>query len=184
MASRSRIGIALGACVLVAGCSGSLGDTLGFGKRSPDEFAVVKRQPLIVPPDYNLRPPDPDARRPLPGQADARARAALTGVPIEERAAAAAPQPGSAGEAALVGRTAEVQADPAVRARIAEETGGAAEVDPALFEELMTGQPQSGAAGAPAAADAPDALAGPSDDAPPGAGPTLIRRDSTPLEDL
>ena len=30
-----------------------------MGKRSPDEFAVVRRAPLILPPDYGLRPPRP-----------------------------------------------------------------------------------------------------------------------------
>jgi len=47
----------------LAGC-GSLSDTLGFGKSSPDEFNVVKRAPLILPPEYNLRPLNSKDRRP------------------------------------------------------------------------------------------------------------------------
>jgi len=40
----------------LAGCSG-LGDALGLSKRPPDEFEVVAKKPLAVPPDFNLRPP-------------------------------------------------------------------------------------------------------------------------------
>lgn len=41
----------LAAATLVAGCS-------AFGtSRAPDEFAVVRSAPLIVPPDFNLAPP-------------------------------------------------------------------------------------------------------------------------------
>ena len=29
------------------------------GKEPPDEFAVVTKAPLIIPPDYNLKPPKP-----------------------------------------------------------------------------------------------------------------------------
>lgn len=40
----------------LAGCGG-LGDALGLSKRPPDEFEVVAKKPLTVPPDFNLRPP-------------------------------------------------------------------------------------------------------------------------------
>ncbi|MDX1541798.1 MAG: DUF3035 domain-containing protein [Geminicoccaceae bacterium] len=175
--SRSTIGLVIGAGLLMTGCSGSLGDTLGFGKRAPDEFAVVKRQPLIVPPDYDLRPPDPNARGPLPRRADARARSALTGVPVDERGGGSAADvaAGSAGEAALIRRSAEVPSDPSVRTRIAEEAGGAAPVDDALFERLVGQEPA-----VPEAAGEASASSG----SEPGASDelTLIRRSSTQLE--
>ena len=47
----------------LAGC-GSLSDSFGFGKNSPDEFNVVKRAPLILPPEYNLRQLNSSDRRP------------------------------------------------------------------------------------------------------------------------
>lgn len=44
-------------------CGGS--GVLGLGKReSPDEFSVIAHSPLIVPPEYSLRPPRPGAPRP------------------------------------------------------------------------------------------------------------------------
>lgn len=54
---------ALGAVVALGGCS-DVADSLGFGRNPPDEFAVVDRPPLAMPPDYNLRPPKPGAPRP------------------------------------------------------------------------------------------------------------------------
>ncbi len=37
---------------------------LGLERTAPDEFAVVRRAPLAMPPDYALRPPRPGAPRP------------------------------------------------------------------------------------------------------------------------
>ena len=50
------------AASLLAGCA-SLG-----GSNSPDEFRVVKKAPLVVPPDYSLRPPE--AGQGLPFEVD------------------------------------------------------------------------------------------------------------------
>jgi hypothetical protein len=165
--------------LLVGACSGSLGDTLGFGKRAPDEFAVVKRQQLIIPPDYNLRPPDPTASPPVPARADVRARATLTGQPVGSGAGrGGAAATGSAGEAILVRRTAEVARDPEIRERLALESGGPAAVDAALFQEVMA---EPGAAASDASGAAREALT-----APGAVGaqetPAVISRSSTPLE--
>ena len=43
---------------LLVGCSvDSVRETMGMGKRSPDEYLIVERAPLSVPPSYELRPP-------------------------------------------------------------------------------------------------------------------------------
>ncbi|MBV8938994.1 MAG: DUF3035 domain-containing protein [Alphaproteobacteria bacterium] len=45
-------------CALLAACdNSSVRSTLGLSRRAPDEFRVVSRPPLSVPPDFNLRPP-------------------------------------------------------------------------------------------------------------------------------
>jgi len=73
----------------IGGCAqGSVQEVLGMSKRSPDEFAVVKRAPLIVPPDFELRPPEPGAPRPNIGRTSDQARVALTGNQAEPSAAA------------------------------------------------------------------------------------------------
>ena len=47
---------ALGAGVIaLAGCD-SIREEAGLSKQSPDEFAVTTKAPLIIPPDFNLRP--------------------------------------------------------------------------------------------------------------------------------
>ncbi len=48
--------------ILAAGVAALMGCTAirnatGLGKEPPDEFAVVTKAPLVMPPDYNLRPP-------------------------------------------------------------------------------------------------------------------------------
>jgi hypothetical protein len=48
---------------MLVGCS-NWKQTLGIEPTSPDEFAVESRAPLTVPPDFNLRPPEPGASRP------------------------------------------------------------------------------------------------------------------------
>ena len=53
----------LGGMLLLQGC-GEVKNALGQTKRPPDEFAVVARPPLSVPPEYRLRPPSPGAVRP------------------------------------------------------------------------------------------------------------------------
>ena len=40
----------------VSGCS-STSKALGMTKVTPDEFRVVTKAPLVLPPDYSLRPP-------------------------------------------------------------------------------------------------------------------------------
>ncbi len=50
------------AALALGGCS-KMAQSLGMNKMPPDEFSVISKAPLVVPPDYNLRPPDPDLPR-------------------------------------------------------------------------------------------------------------------------
>ena len=63
---------------LLAGCS-SVESTLGLNKKAPDEFAVVKRAPLSLPPEYSLRPPMPGAARPQEQSTQEMAQQAVFG---------------------------------------------------------------------------------------------------------
>lgn len=61
-------------------CSGtSVKDTLGIGRRAPDEFKVVSRPPLSVPPQFNLRPPSATASSPTAVRADKQAQSIIIG---------------------------------------------------------------------------------------------------------
>jgi hypothetical protein len=59
--------------LLLSGCT-DLKRAIGLEKTSPDEFAVESRAPLEMPPDFDLRPPQPGASRPQEKSSDKLAR--------------------------------------------------------------------------------------------------------------
>lgn len=54
---------------------------LGGGQAAPDEFAVARNAPLIIPPDYTLTPPVAGTVTATPAEAQAQAIEALFGGP-------------------------------------------------------------------------------------------------------
>lgn len=50
-----------------------------FNRDRPDEFAVQRQAPLVVPPDFSLVPPAPGAPRPADGTASQQALDAMFG---------------------------------------------------------------------------------------------------------
>ena len=159
----ARAGVALLALALplLSACAGgSVQNALGMGKRSPDEFAVVSRAPLVVPPDFDLRPPRPGEARPLAGTTGDQARATLLG-----EAPAAAERPAiatqslepasSAGQQALLGKAGGGNVDPEIRRQIAEENQSLATVEQAMFTRLLKWrEPAARGAGVGAPAEA------------------------------
>ncbi len=75
--STTLILVAAGSSLLAA--CGNGGGILGRDR--PDEFAVQRQAPLVVPPDFNLVPPAPGAPRPVEGTASAQALDVLFGGP-------------------------------------------------------------------------------------------------------
>src|SRR5215469_6201004 len=59
--------------LLISACT-DLKKAIGLEKTSPDEFAVESRAPLEMPPDFDLRPPQPGASRPQEKSSDKLAR--------------------------------------------------------------------------------------------------------------
>lgn len=53
---------------------------------TPDEFRVVRKAPLTVPPEYNLRPPSPGSARPQELSPETQARVAVFGVDFGQAA--------------------------------------------------------------------------------------------------
>lgn len=68
---------AIGSATLLAGC----GSTGLFNRDRPDEFAVQRQAPLVIPPDFALTPPAPGAPRPSDRSAVQQAQDALFGPP-------------------------------------------------------------------------------------------------------
>lgn len=65
---------------MLAACSGSsVTETLGLNREAPDEFVVVSRPPLSVPPDFNLLPPEEGKAGPAATTSEL-ARTSLLGV--------------------------------------------------------------------------------------------------------
>ena len=52
-----------------------------FNRDRPDEMAVQRQAPLVVPPDFEMAPPQPGAPRPIEGSASQKALEALFGGP-------------------------------------------------------------------------------------------------------
>src|SRR6185437_15715995 len=103
--------------VLLSGCGdGSLTRQFGLTREAPDEFTVVTRAPLSMPPDFTLRPPQPGAARPQEQSDRSLAESAL----VPEAALGSAPVGVSAGQAALV-RDAGGGAPADIRQRIDQE---------------------------------------------------------------
>lgn len=67
---------------LLAACEdGAVRNTLGLDRAAPDEFTVVSRPPLSVPPEFTLRPPRP-GEEPRGLATDAQARSLIIGKPV------------------------------------------------------------------------------------------------------
>ena len=121
--------LAIAVPALVGGCT-SVKEQLGLTKQSPDEFKVVSRAPLSMPPDYNLRPPTPGAPRPQEGSSRDQAAAAVFGhpgaglqpdqiPPIGEGESESAQ---SSGESALLQSAGASGVDPNIRTLVDGET--------------------------------------------------------------
>ena len=82
MNTLTRIALLGATSSMLAACGGG-----GFLNRErPDEFAVQRQAPLVVPPDFNLTPPAPGAPRPAEGTAAEQTLEALFGGPAERSA--------------------------------------------------------------------------------------------------
>ena len=119
--------------LIIAGCSGISDQITGKGKYAPDEFSVISRAPLTLPPDYGLRPPQPGAPRPQETRAQDVARAALLGAGGPSLSDADA----SIGEQALLGRAGSANADPGIRRIINEESAIYAADNDTFVDNLM-----------------------------------------------
>lgn len=122
------VATALVAAVGLAGCS-STKRALGMTKVTPDEFRIVTKAPLVVPPDYSLRPPAPGEPRPQELQPESAARTALLGQREGEAR--------SDGEKLLVAKAGAEKADPLIRYVVDDEFGDVAHKDKSFADKVM-----------------------------------------------
>ncbi len=129
----------------------------GITKQAPDEFAVVTKAPLIIPPNFNLRPPAPGA--PPLNQEDPTdsAQAALFNGSDPATVAAGMPNNISLGERMLLANANAQNTDPSIRAELAADSrASAAAADQSFTDRVLNGTiSPSTAPKKPAAAAAP-----------------------------
>jgi hypothetical protein len=124
----AALALTAAAGLAVSGC-GSTSKALGMNKVTPDEFRVVAKAPLVVPPDYALRPPAPGEPRPQELQPESAARTALLG--------AREAQARSEGEKLLVAKAGANQADPLIRYVVDDEFGDVAHKEKSFADRVM-----------------------------------------------
>lgn len=126
--NRVIVATALVAAAGLAGCQ-STQKALGMTKVTPDEFRIVTKAPLVVPPDYALRPPAPGEPRPQELQPESAARIALLGQREGEQR--------SDGEKLLVSKAGADTADPLVRYVVDDEFGDIAHKEKSFADRVM-----------------------------------------------
>ncbi|MCC6598559.1 MAG: DUF3035 domain-containing protein [Alphaproteobacteria bacterium] len=123
----TALAFSLGAC-------SNAKEKLGLNKSAPDEFQVVRRAPLAMPPDYALRPPQPGAQRPQERSTVDQARQTVFGAQASGNAAAA---PTNAGEAFLREAGAQL-ADPGIRTKVDMETQALGDKNKPVIKKIMS----------------------------------------------
>ena len=130
----------------MAGCD-TIRDAAGQTKDSPDEFAVVTKAPLVIPPDFSLRPPAAGAG---PTNQIAPTQAAQAALFTADPATVAASLPAtmSTGERYLLVKAGVQNADPAIRQEIASDAGATRAADDSFTNNLLFGSstPSAGTA--------------------------------------
>lgn len=119
---------------LLSGCA-RVKEELGLTRRTPDEFAIVKRAPLEVPPNLNqvasLPPPQPGAQRPQEMNPEQAAQMAVLGT------SASAPVAPSNAESALLQKAGATNIDPSIRATVNREAVENADKNRPVVKRIM-----------------------------------------------
>jgi hypothetical protein len=132
--------LAAGLVVGLSACS-DLKTAMGFEKQAPDEFQVVSRAPLAMPPDFSLRPPAPGTPRPQEGTTRDQARNAMLG---QRQSAPISTVGRDEGDVKLLRRAGVDQAQPGIRALIDKETQALADADRTLADKIVFWRKQQG----------------------------------------
>lgn len=170
---------------LVSGC-GDTRKSLGLDRTAPDEFAVVSRAPLSLPPSYTLEPPRPGA--PRPQERSARTQGSATffgtggGASGRDRTTT-----GSGGQVALLTAAGADRAMPDIRAVVDRETQDLIVADRSFIDRLIFWRKQT----------SPYTIVDPTKEAErlrttaaggqpvtEGETPVIVRRKKAPLEGL
>ncbi len=143
------VSVAFVAFAALYGCD-TVKSIAGMQKQVPDEFEVVTRAPLSLPPDFGLRSPEPGAERPQDVKPRDEARTILlrNSSSGDQTKIQEAVKSGrfSAGEAAILARAGAVNVDPGIRQTINSESSALADESNTITSKLLFWQdkPQPG----------------------------------------
>ncbi len=116
----------------LSGCSG-VRDRLGLDKESPDEFSVITRAPLEIPPTLNAALPTPNLGTPRPQEQTTinQAQEAVFGN------AQTATNNISTGENTLLNKANATNTDPNIRAQVNKDTQELADRNEAVADKIL-----------------------------------------------
>lgn len=134
------LAVLAGLTVSLAGCSG-LRKEAGLDQSAPDEFAVVTKAPLIIPPDYNLKPPRPGAAPTNQVGPTDSAEAALYGA---SQPATSNKGQLSVGEQVLLAKAGASNANDMIRQKIAADNRAMQVADQSFTNKILFGMAVSG----------------------------------------
>ncbi len=118
-------GLSLSAC---AGRKKAVEQSLQ-GAALPDEFRIISHRPLMVPPEYALRPPAPGKPRPQELQPESAARTALLGQTVDPQA--------SQGERLLLAKAGADASNANIRQIVDDEFGDIAYKPKTFADKVM-----------------------------------------------
>lgn len=131
------------AAAALSGCQNTT-RAIGLERTVPDEFAVAAPAPLVIPPDFNLRPPAPGSERERETSAAEQGRAVLVGrAKLQEYQRRGFSQ----GETAILGLAGADNVPPGIRSTLDKEVSSFAPESRELSERLQAWR--EGASGAP-----------------------------------
>ncbi len=130
-----RAAVLVGVGLALCGCD-TIRSAAGMGKSAPNEFAVLTKAPLVVPPDYNLKPPRPGAAPTNQVKPTDAAQTALYG---SDPATIASSIPGDAseGEKLLLAYAGIANADPEIRQNLASDRKNMLGADDSFTDKIL-----------------------------------------------
>src|SRR5581483_883667 len=125
------------AIAALSGCE-DLRRAAGLNKKSPDEFAVTTKAPLVIPPDFNLRPPMPGAPPANTLDPSSNAELALFSNTDPQTVAAGMRGNYTPGEKMLLANAKAQLSDPGIRARLnADQRAAVQNADRSFTDKLL-----------------------------------------------
>jgi hypothetical protein len=149
--SLGALALLVGAVAMLSGCS-TIRDAAGMEKSAPDEFAVLTKAPLVIPPDYNLRPPRPGAVPTNQIEPTQAAQMALFG---NDPVTIASQLPGtySESEKMLLAQAGIQNIDPQIREHLASDHKSMLGADDGFTNDILFWQKPAADTGTPLDAD-------------------------------